>query len=391
MFSTPTDPLKIRAEWVRQLRRLASPVLAAVREGRLHRDLPPRNKERAPYAPAEAFCRTLLGLAGWLDVDPSTLSPEEAVEHRTTLADVRVALEHIVDPHHPDRLMFAGEGRGSQFLVEAAFLSSALHRCRATVWDTLSEATRERLRRLIRSARDHHAGENNWLLFLAMVEGFLGSVGDADWRREPVERGFTAFAEWYKGDGVYGDGADFHWDYYNSYVVQPFLMELVSFLPPEDGRAWTSAREAIHRRAQRYAVVQERLIAPDGSFPAVGRSLCYRCGAFQHVAFMAWRGLLPSPLPPAQVRDALTAVILRTLDAPDTFDAQGFLLPGLYGHQPQLAEGYINTGSLYLATTAFLPLGRSPEDAFWRAPFSPWTSRRLTAGDVDVVIDKALH
>ena len=26
------------------------------------------------------------------------------------------------------------------------------------------------------------------------------------------------FQQWYKGDGVYGDGAMFHWDYYNSFV-----------------------------------------------------------------------------------------------------------------------------------------------------------------------------
>ena len=30
----------------------------------------------------------------------------------------------------------------------------------------------------------------------------------------------------------------------------------------------------------RYAAVQERLIAPDGTFPALGRSIAYRCGAF---------------------------------------------------------------------------------------------------------------
>jgi hypothetical protein len=36
----------------------------------------------------------------------------------------------------------------------------------------------------------------------------------------------------------------------------------------------------IDERAKRYAAVQERMIGPDGTFPPIGRSLAYRCGAF---------------------------------------------------------------------------------------------------------------
>ena len=74
------------------------------------------------------------------------------------------------------------------------------------------------------------------------------------------------------------------------------------------------------------------------------------------------------PSPPAQARAALDAVIRRTLDAPGTFDADGWLQIGLCGHQPGVGERYISTGSLYLATTAFLPLGLPPDDPFWIGP-----------------------
>nr|GFC69438.1 hypothetical protein [Tanacetum cinerariifolium] len=58
--------------------------------------------------------------------------------------------------------------------------------------------------------------------------------------------------------------------------------------------------ETLRTRARRYAAVQERLIGPDGSFAAFGRSLAYRCGAFQHLAQCSLQGLLPEDLGPGQ-------------------------------------------------------------------------------------------
>ncbi|RYD86601.1 MAG: DUF2264 domain-containing protein, partial [Sphingomonadales bacterium] len=75
-------------------------------------------------------------------------------------------------------------------------------------------------------------------------------------------------------------------------------------------------------------------------------------------------------------RSALSAVIHRTLDVEGTFDAGGWLAIGLAGHQPMIAESYISTGSLYLCTSAFLPLGLPADDPFWSAPPRAWTSRR---------------
>jgi hypothetical protein len=83
---------------------------------------------------------------------------------------------------------------------------------------------------------------------------------------------------------------------------------------------------------------------------------------------------------PGQVRGALTAVIRRTMDAPDTFDADGWLRIGFCGHQPQIGESYISTGSLYLCSVALLPLGLPATDDFWSAPAEPWTSVKAWSG-----------
>jgi hypothetical protein len=122
------------------------------------------------------------------------------------------------------------------------------------------------------------------------------------------------------------------------------------------------------------------MIAPDGSYPPIGRSLAYRCGAFHLLAQMALRRSLPDGVSAAQVRGALTAVIRRTLEPADTFDADGWLRIGLCGHQPGVGETYISTGSLYLCSVAFLPLGLAATDDFWTSPPQPWTSRRAWSG-----------
>ena len=52
-------------------------------------------------------------------------------------------------------------------------------------------------------------------------------------------------------------------------------------------------------------------------------------------------------------------------------------------------ESYINTGSLYLCTFGFLPLGLSATDPFWSEPFTPWTNLRAWNGE-DVGADHAI-
>ena len=115
----------------------------------------------------------------------------------------------------------------------------------------------------------------------------------------------------------------------------------------------------------------------------------YRCGAFQLLGQMALRHQLPEPLPPAQVRGAMGAVIRRTMDARGTFDPRGWLTVGLSGRQPHLGEGYISNGSAYLCSVALLPLGLPPDDPFWTAPQRDWTQKSIWSGH-DAAPDHAL-
>ena len=383
--STQASPVPVRARWLATLERIAEPVLTNLAAGTLKARMPVEEAvgaNRRSVTHLEAFGRLMAGLAPWLDLDDG---PADERALRTRYRDLSArALAHALDPASPDRLNFTD---GGQPLVDAAFLAQAILRAPRVLQQGLDPTTRTRVIAAFESARVIQPGFNNWLLFAATVEAALKVLG-AQWDRMRVDYALRQHEQWYRGDGAYSDGPVFHWDYYNSFVIHPMLVDVLAALG-DAHPAWTTLRDKEGPRATRYAGVLERLVAPDGSFPPLGRSIAYRCGAFQSLAQAALRHTLPAEVPPAQAREALTAVIHRGLDAPNTFDANGWLTIGFAGHQPGIGERYISTGSLYLCAMALLPLGLPPSDPFWADPPQPWTAKRAWAGE-GFAIDRAI-
>ena len=365
--------------------RVVSPVLENLQKETLCTSLPVAKGEqpdRKPFAPLEAVARSLAGIAPWLEA--RGLSSGEAAHQQRILTLTREGLAHAADPKSPDFLNFTD---GSQPLVDSAFLALGLVRSRGAIWDHLDAKTQGNLVRCLRETRRITPPFNNWLLFAAMIEAFFCAIGE-EWDAMRVDYAIRQHDEWYKGDGDYGDGPHHHWDYYNSFLIQPFLLEVLRICAPHSAE-WERFQAPMIERARRYAAVQERMIAPDGTFPPLGRSLTYRFGVFHHLAMTALRDLLPADLPPAQVRCGLTAVLERLLAAPGTFDGNGWLTIGVAGCQPSLAEPYISTGSLYLFTTGLLPLGLSPDHPFWTGANVDWTAKKVWSGQ-DVLADHSL-
>ena len=131
------------------------------------------------------------------------------------------------------------------------------------------------------------------------------------------------------------------------------------------------------------------MISPEGTYPPLGRSLAYRYGVFHLLSKTALMHALPKELQPQQVRAALYTVIKKQTEAPGTFDKNGWLRIGLYGHQPGIGENYISTGSLYLCSEAFLLLGLPPSDPLWQGKDLPWTALKIWNGE-NVLTDHAL-
>jgi hypothetical protein len=374
-----------RAIWVGHMQKLADPVLNNLAGETLKARMPVEQAsgaKRESVTHLEALGRLIAGIAPWLELAPDNTDEGRLRARYAELS--RRAIDRAVDPASKDFLNFT---RDRQPLVDAAFLAQGVLRAPRALRDELGATTRRNLIAALESSRITLPGFNNWLLFSVTVEAALAKLG-ASWDRMRVDYALRQHDQWYKGDGAYGDGPEFHFDYYNSFVIHPMLLDVLDVFG-EENPAWKDLATRELQRARRYAAVLERLIAPDGSFPPIGRSLAYRCGAMQLLAQAALRRTLPEGVTPAQVRGALTAVIRRTLEAPGTFDAAGWLQIGFCGHQPGVGERYISTGSLYLCSVGLLPLGLPPTDEFWSAPAQPWTSVRAWRGQ-EFPIDHAL-
>ncbi|MDD3108286.1 MAG: DUF2264 domain-containing protein, partial [Alistipes sp.] len=288
---------------------------------------------------------------------------------------VKRCLDYATRPDSPDFMNFTTH---QQPLVDAAFLAHGLLRSKAQVWDKLEPRVQQQVIDCLKSTRAIRTPQNNWLLFSGILEAFLVEVGEGgDLMR--IDFAVTKHLERYKGDGVYGDGEEFHWDYYNSFVIQPMLVDVLGILHKHQ-LTTEATYNSVVRRMTRYAAVLERSISPEGTFPPMGRSLCYRIGVFQALGQAALSHQLPVDLVPAQVRCAMTAVIRRMMDAPGTYNEQGWLTIGFVGAQPSMGENYVNTGSLYLCCAGFLPLGLPESDPFWSNPDQEWTSVKLWKG-----------
>jgi hypothetical protein len=382
-------PESPRAQWLAWLDQVSRPVLEALAANNLRRTMPVEavsghQSERAVGTHLEAFARLLAGIAPWLELDPTpSESPSETTLRTRYRTLARQSLANALDPASPDHMAFGASG---QTLVDSSFLSLALLRAPRQLIATLSPTTRTRLIAALVAERTIQPPFNNWLLFAALNEALLRRL-DAPWDRLRIDYALREHQSWYLGDATYGDGPHFHADFYNSYVIHPYLLALMDEVRTDS--AFTALAAPILARARRYAAIQERVISPTGEFPVLGRSITYRAGAFHLLADIALRHELPETLNTAAVRSALTAVQLRTLTPPGTFDSKGWLQIGLAGHQPSLAETYISTGSLYLASAVWLPLGLAPADPFWQSPAADWTQKAIWSGK-DAPADHAL-
>ena len=372
-----------RAETIAALRRIADPVLITLAHGNLSENLPKGSQKRRAYAPLEAFGRTMAGIAPWLELGPDESEEGRLRAHYISLA--RECIGNAVAPDSPDHMTFSTEG---QPLVDAAFLSLALLRAPHQLWDELDPKVRANLITALKKTRGTRLPENNWHCFAGVIEAAIWRfTGECD--LTPIKNAVSLHQNWYLGDGVYGDGPRFHWDYYNSYVIHPMLLEIVSVCR-DMGSPLGELYPVFLRRARRHAQELERLISPEATFPVMGRSSTYRFGAFQDLSLMALLHQLPENLKPGGVRSALTSVIRRVLAQPGTFDQGGWLRPGAVGFQPGLMESYISPGSPYLCTVGMIQLGLPANDPFWTDPPSSWTQKRIWAGDAEVPIDHSL-
>ncbi len=369
-----------REYWVQIARQLSEPVLQNMSRGTLQKnmklELSPSFDSRDPRVGyMECFGRLMAGIAPWLATGECEELRQQAL----------MSYSNAVDPESPDCLLWQGQG---QLMVDAAYIAESFLRAWDGLWQPLDEATKRRYIANFKGVRAIDPPYTNWILFSAIIEAFMAKAtyeldGQADFDEYRVNSAIRKVEEWYVGDGWYSDGPSFAFDYYSCYVFHPMYLETLQAMADAKVNSRIDYNKYYDRallRAQKMAVILERFISPEGTFPVFGRSIPYRMAALQPLAMMAWLGQLPSDLNPAQVRCALTQVMHRMYDEQENFNKDGFLTIGFCGSQPDVADWYTNNGSLYMTSLSLLPLGLPADDAFWSDADEPWTQMKAWGG-----------
>lgn len=368
-----------RQVWADLCYKISQPVLENMSKGNFQKDFP---LELSPtwdgrdtkVAYLETFARLMAGISPWLAL-PDDGTPEG--KQRKQLHEWAIqAYKNAVDPNSPDKITWLTNT--SQPLCDASYLVESFMRAPEATWGQLDEVTKKRYIEGLKSLRTIRPAYNNWLLFRAMVEVFFMSIGE-DVDEYALSVGLQKMSEWYLSDGWYSDGPEYAMDYYNSYVMHPMMVEVVEMCKKHKFSTPISLDLAV-KRMNRFNTILERFISPEGAYPAVGRSVIYRMGAFQTLAMSAWKYGLPKDLTNGSVRSALTCVMKRMFAVDGNFDDKGYLRLGFAGHQPNLANYYSNNGSLYMTSLVFMPLGLPANHPFWTAPAEPWTSQKAWSG-----------
>ena len=367
-----------RAYWCDLAYKMAAPVLSNMAKGELQKNMivevsPNWDGRNIKVTYMEAFGRLMAGIAPWLSLpDDNT---EEGKMRKQLREWTLKSYANAVDPQSPDYLLWRAEG---QPLVDAAYVAESFLRAFDQLWMPLDEQTKQRYIEEFTLIRRVDPPYTNWLLFSSTIESFLAKAG-AKYDAYRVNSAIRKVEEWYTGDGWYADGPSFAFDYYSSYVFHPMYLETLQAM--KDAKAYTRIHYSKYydralKRAQKYSLILERLISPEGTFPVFGRSIPYRMAAMQPLALMAWYQELPAGVSNAQVRCALTAVMKRMFQSGNNFNEGGFLTIGFSGRQPNIADWYTNNGSLYMTSLAFLPLGLPATHSFWTDAPQDWTSKR---------------
>ena len=373
-----------REYWVAQAYRIAAPVLEPMSRGMLSTEMqievsPSFDSRDKRVTYMECFGRLMAGIAPWLSL-PDDDTPE-GKERRKLKEWALKAYAQAVDPDSKDYLLWRKEG---QPLVDAAYIAESLLRGFDALWLPLDETTKARYIDEFTRLRRVEPPYTNWLLFSAEIESFLAKAG-APYDSYRVNGAVRKCEEWYVGDGWYSDGqGTFAFDYYSSYVFHAMYLETLATMRDVRAYGWNINYKDFYARAlkrcQKFSIILERFISPEGTFPVFGRSIPYRLAAMQPLAWVAWQKTLPKDLTNGQVRNALTKVMHRMWDAPGNFNEKGFLTIGFCGRQPEVADWYTNNGSLYITSEVLLPLGLPANDPFWTDPLEDTTQEKAWFG-----------
>jgi len=270
---------------------------------------------------------------------------------------IRLAILAGTDPRNPG--YWGDMGENDQRIVEAADIARVLWLTRDQIWVKLPRSQQEQVVQWLLQTRGAViSARNNWLLFPAVVEAFLKSVG--------VEKRGEYGSYWefkkssYRTNGWFSDGPGGPVDFYNAWGIS-YDLYWIHIMDPELDRSFLDSALRESGKLTAY------LIAPTG-IPIMGRSICYRTA-------------IPSPLIaasflfPNQVDSGLAR---RALDLTWRYFLahhglrSGGLTMGYYDNDVRLVDLYTGPGSCHWGLRSLtLALMVPAQHPFWTSPQRP--------------------
>lgn len=367
-----------RIFWVETLQKIALPVLINVKKDSLRKSmlLESSSVEGKKFAYLEAFARVFNGIAPWLE-----LGPDESEEGRLREKYIYLTIEAISVAVNPKKNDYIFYSEPKQSLVDMALFAQGLLRSKNQIWLNLPMDVQAKIIEELKNTRLIAPYDNHWLLYTSMIEAaLLEFTGECD--KERLLYAIHKFRdEWYIGDAIYCDGPEYTSNYFNSIFIHPLLNDILMVMR-KYGLSDGEFLDIQLMRSSRLASQLERLISPEGTYPIVGKSMAYRCAIFHTLSQVSLFKILPRNILPAQVRSAMTKVLRNLFEGNQNFTNGNWLILGLNGHQVDIAEKDINTGSLYICCSIFLALGLDSNDPFWSDEFAEWTSLKAWSGHV---------
>ena len=241
-----------------------------------------------------------------------------------------------------------------QRIVEASDVALALWLLRDRVWSGFSLEEKKQVVAWLQQVNGKAIPDNNWHLFVVFVDAVVEKLAAVDNRGE-MQRHYSRFKQFYRGEGWFSDGPDDVFDYYNAWGIHYQLFWLQQVAPDWDRRFINNARNQI--------VSSYRFLITPNGLPILGRSVCYRMAAPVPLILDQSSG---KGVEPAEARRALDATWHYFIQHGGVTD--GNITQGYCRSDARVLDRYSGPASCLWGLRSLIAALYLPRDAeFWRA------------------------
>ena len=303
-------------------------------------------------AETEAFARPLWGLVPYL---AGGGRHDEFV--RLYLDGIREGADRESDTY------WGIAGERDQRYVEMASIAYAMLFTPDTLWQPLSDKTKDDLTAWLWQINTHDVCDSNWRFFRVLVNIALKKAG-REYSAEKLNEDLTRLDEFYVSDGWYRDGVHGQADYYIAFAFHFYGLIYAAVMDRDDPE-----RARLYRsRAEMFAKTFIYWFDDDGEALPYGRSLTYR---FAQCAL--WSACVIADVRPFPI-EVMKGIIERNLSkwlGKSIFDCAGILTVGYDYPNLNMAEHYNAHGSPYWGLKAYAFLMLPDDHEFWTCESAP--------------------